>query len=346
MIPYFFILFVVTLWIYIEKRSFGRKSLYFPFFCLLLLFSLRDFSVGTDTIVYTDKFINLILVEYYNFNNNIEFGYQVLEYLVLSFSHNYFWLFLLCGSIILSGFFYILRKYSSNYLLSIFVFITFGIYTFSFNILRQGLAISICFFALHFLIQRKFLYYFLSVAIASLFHVSALIMLIFPFLLQFKIKIEYKMLIVFLFSSVFSSVVISYLSRDNVRYEAYNQASELAGGYFVLLFYLFWVFLLYFFGRKERILNIKYAVLEQIYILGIILVIPIALLGTNPSGPQRLLSYFSPLLMLLIPIIIERFNSRVITFLFIIVSCIYFYLNLFSFGDLIPYSLNPIFEVF
>lgn len=83
----------------------------------------------------------------------------------------------------------------------------------------------------------------------------------------------------------------------------------------------------------------------QLHIYGVLFLIPVSMLGANPSGPQRLLFYFVWVSALLIPVIIKRMNKRIIYFSFIFLVCIY-YTMVLGFGNLTPYQLNEIFRIF
>jgi len=342
MLIYFLVLIIVMLWIWVEKKSLSRKAFFMPILILILFFSIRDFTVGTDTITYTKFFRDGLVPQYYEFNPEVEVGYQFVEYLILNFTHNYFWLFFFCSLIVVPSYFYIIKKYSTNYILSIFIFITFGLYNFFFNGLRQGIAIAICFLALPFLLDKKILKYFIFIFIASLFHVSAWVMLFFYFLIHSRIKLEYKMISIIGVSSIVSGLVINYLANSNKRYESYGQIDEASGGYLTLSFYIVLGMFVYIFGKKERSINYNFRVYEQIFLCGLLLVIPVAFLGTDPSGPQRLLNYFLPILTLLLPMLLDKYKLVI----FIFLAIIYFYLVTSKFGEIIPYSINPIFEIF
>ncbi len=346
MIPYILILIFVIFWIVFEKYTLNRRAFWVPLLMLLLFFSIRDFSVGTDTIVYTEKFRNSLSAHYYEFNPDIEWGYQFIEYFLLNLTDNYFWLFFACGFFVISIYLFVIKKFSINYIFSVFIFITSGTYTFFFNGLRQGMAMAVCFLALPYLINKNKLKYFFLIIIASLFHTSAWVMLPFYFLLHMRFSLEYKMLITFLSSFLISGLLISYLAEENSRYEGYAQVSESSGGYILLIFYFILGLSVYFLGKKERFLNYNYKIFEQLYLCGLFFMIPIALLGTNPSGPQRILNYFTPMLIFLIPILISKFKTNFVLYIFSILMIIFFYLTTSRFSNLTPYTLNPIFEVF
>lgn len=344
--PYLFIISLVMFWIYFEKITLNRKAFWIPFFLLSVFAGIRNRSVGTDTGAYVALFEINLDPKYYDFNSNVEIGYQFFEYILLNLTHNYYWLFLLTAFFIVYSFLLIIKKYSINYFLSVFVYITLGVYTFFFNGLRQGIAIAICFLALPYLINKNFLKYLLFVFFASFFHISAWVMLPFYFLVHANFKLQYKVLSSFLFSLFVSGLLISYLAQDNIRYEAYTEVSDSAGGYIMLLFYLFFAIVIYFLGRRERLVNNEYKVFEQIYLCGLFFVIPITFLGTSASGPQRVLNYFIPMLVFLIPFIVSKLKYNFVKFIFYFCLVIFFYVTTMRFSSLTPYLINPVFEIF
>lgn len=283
---------------------------------------------------------------YYVFNSDIEYGYQFLEWMILNFTHNYFWLFFVSSILVVPAYLLTIRKLSINYFYSLLIFISFGFYTFFFNGLRQGIAMAICFFGLPYLIEKRAIPYFILVFFAFMFHVSALVMLPVYFLVLTKIKIEYKILACFIVSILASQILIGYLAQGNSRYEQYTQEAEKAGGYITLLFYTLIGFLIYFAGKKIRLKDVRFDIFQQIFLCGLALVLPISLLGTDPSGPQRILYFFSCMVIFLIPYILKGINNTYFNILFIFLSVVYFLLITMRFSDLYPYQINTFFEIF
>ncbi|WP_047983975.1 EpsG family protein [Ornithinibacillus californiensis] len=80
----------------------------------------------------------------------------------------------------------VLYKYSRLIEVSLYVYITGGLFLVSMNGIRQMLAAAIFFTATHFLIKGKFIPYALIVVFASLFHQSALVLLPIYFIVRFK----------------------------------------------------------------------------------------------------------------------------------------------------------------
>ncbi|MCZ1179757.1 EpsG family protein [Acinetobacter pittii] len=346
MLPYILLLVLLISVVFVESFSLGRKAFWLPALFLIFFASIRSSSVGTDTVNYTYNFERSLNSMYYDFNNGMELGYQLLEYIILTCTDNYFWLFLISSIVVVLSYLITIKKLSINYFYSIFIFITFGFYTFFFNGLRQGLAMSICFLGLPYLLEKRIIPYFTVVFIASMFHISALIMIPIYLLVNARFRLEYKVIACFIISILASQVLIGYLAQGNKRYEHYTQEVDQAGGYITLLFYSLIGLVVYFSSKKNRSENIYFNKFEQIFLCGLALMFPIALLGTDPSGPQRILYYFTSMCIFLIPYILKKYNSILINILFVLFSVIYFSMITMRFGDLYPYQINPIFEVF
>lgn len=347
MLPYLVVLTVVMIWMIVEQTSIGRKSYWMPLFLLSLFAGIRKYNVGTDSGTYTKSFRYNIDVNNFSFGEHVEPAYQFLNYLILLYTHNYFWLFFITALIVVSSYLYIIKKLSSNYILSVFLFITLGTYTFFFNGLRQGLAMAILALSTPYLINKDFIKFLLIVILASLFHGTALIIIPFYFLLHLRIKITYKLIIIFITTYLSSSLLISYLAANNPRYEVYTQESE-RGGLVVLSFNILMVLFLYIVSATDRhktTINRDMGQLLQYYAMGTVFVIPFAIQGLPPSGPQRMLNYFSWVLVLLLPSALQKINNVGVYILCIALSIIYFILTTNSFSGLTPYNLNPIFEI-
>lgn len=346
MLPYLLVLSFVMFWIVLEKKTLNRKSFWVPLIVLSLFSGIRSFRVGTDSENYTRDFRISLDIYNFQFNESIEIGYQVLKYLLLVLTHNYFWLFWLSGLIVVYCYLKIIKRYSVNYWFSVFLFLTSGVYTFFFNGLRQGLAMAVFALAIPYLIEKRFFIYFVVCVVASLFHTTALFMVPFYFLVNFKIKLIYKVMITFLGSLFTVRFLIAYIAEENERYKGYAQVSESAGGFLTLGFYTLISFFIFFVIYIYKIKDEQLLKLFTFYTVGVFFIIPIAMLGANPSGPQRLLSYFTWTIVLMLPIVFKRINNIYITSISVFVFVIYFILATSKFSNLTPYIINPIFEIF
>ena len=333
-------------WIWLEKKSLNRKAFWLPLFILVLFASFRNYRVGTDTGTYVRNFINQLDYQYFNFRDGVELGYQLIEYSLLRITYNYFWLFFVTSFIVVFCYLYVFRKNSKDYTTSVFIFITLGTYTFFFNGLRQGLAMAIFALAIPYLIKRNFYKYFLICIFASFFHTTALLMVPFYFLVNLNFKLLYKLVATFFGSFILSKYLIAYIASTNERYESYTQTSENSGGLITLGFYVIMLVILYICSYIYKIKDKEFIQMFAFYALGVTFMIPIALLESNPSGPQRLLPYFTWTLALILPFLYKKINNNYIYIASFVLGLIYFYLTTSRFSNLTPYIINPIFEIF
>lgn len=346
MIPYFVVLFIVLIWLTLEKYALNRKAFWVPLFLLSIFAGIRSSKVGTDTAAYTALFQMNFDPKYYEFNSDVEIGYQYFEYALLNLTHSYYWLFFVTAFFIFYCYFRIIKKFSKDYILSVFLFITMGIYTFSFNGLRQGIAMAIFSLSLPYLIEKKIINYFVFCILASLIHISALFMIPFYFLVNLNIRLIYKLGVAFLFSIISSQLIVQYFAEKNKRYEGYAELSDDAGGLFLLGFYFVILIFVYMVDKLYKNTDIFFKKSFEFYALGVVALIPVAMLGTAASGPQRLLNYFTWVLILILPYTFLKLNNKVIKYTFCFLMVVFFYLTTSRFSNLTPYTINPIFEVF
>lgn len=347
MIPYLLLLGFVMFWIFLEDKSLNRKAFWVPLFLLGSFAGIRGYTVGSDTPSYVSKFINEIDPQYFDYiEEDREYGYQFFEYILLNFTHNYFWLLFISSIIVVYSYLIFFKTHSKDYFLSVFIFLTFNFYTFFFNGLRQGMGMAISVLATPYLIERRFFKFVSIIFFASLFHKSALIMVLFYFIVNFKIKLEYKMIGIFLCSLGLSGLVVQYLGSVNDRYSSYAETSENAGGYLTLGLYLIIGLFIYVCMKKYKIYENYFIKLVHLYLCGVIFIIPVAMLGASASGPQRLLYYFVWPVAVLIPYIFNRINNQYLYILFFLLAIIYFYIFTSNYANLTPYSLNENFRIF
>lgn len=150
-------------------------------------------------------------------------GYTVFVWLVKSLGFSYRDLFLLTAIIQIIPLIYVYRKYSTNYYLSILLFlISTDYFSWMNNGIRQFIAVSIIFAATPWILEKKYIRTILVILFASSFHQSALLMIPVIFIVQGD-ALNPKMLIVFIlfilsitFVSAFTDLLDS--SLQNTQY--------------------------------------------------------------------------------------------------------------------------------
>ena len=119
---------------------------------------------------------------------DLEYGYQIIVWFLSHLFSDGQWL------LIFSGIFFSLSvclftyRNSKNPVMSLMVFNCLGLFNFMVQGLRQAIAMSICLFAYEQCKKNHFFKFALLVAIASLFHASAIVFILVYFLSKFKLN--------------------------------------------------------------------------------------------------------------------------------------------------------------
>ncbi|WP_415407161.1 EpsG family protein [Sulfurovum sp. CS9] len=185
-----------------ETDSFRwNKRLAFIILAVATVAGMRESFVGTDYHSYLDFYNNIL--DYGSFPNyslgrEIGWNYLNLWFGKLGVPSGIFFGFV-AG---LTWYFFIKGSYKFQFLLPLMFFFFMVHYFFwTMSGLRQSIAIVIFFYSIKFIIERNPIYYISSILIASLFHLSVLIML--PIYLLSKIKFNRKLFFILYVLSIF-----------------------------------------------------------------------------------------------------------------------------------------------
>ena len=227
-----------------EKNN--KKSFYFLAMILFLIGFLRESSVGTDVYSYCSiidslsakstqvDVLNLLVTE------NIEVGFS---YLVIALKHITNDSMTIIRILFLIYYLFItiwVLKLSDKPNLSLFAYYSLAFYFFSFNGIRQALALSMVLALMtlicckHLSLRKTILISLDIVIIASLFHRSVMLCAIIPFVIKYiKFKgFNNKVLILLLLASIVLSVFFSnYLKNSLSRFDISFLGSEKYSSY-------------------------------------------------------------------------------------------------------------------
>lgn len=156
-------------------RKLGVKFAWITGFLILwLIQALRDEFIGTDLKFYVPTFVNDNWSVF-----SVESGYVALNATLRSFTDSPQVLLAIVSFITLYPVSYIFKRYSENICLSYIIFASLVVYHFTFSGLRQAIAIGIIVFSYIFVNKHKLLPFVVCVLIATLFHVSSIVFIIF-----------------------------------------------------------------------------------------------------------------------------------------------------------------------
>ncbi|MDN7131513.1 EpsG family protein [Halomonas sp. MC140] len=348
MILYLLLLVFITvnsyLWRLVGGRGARRLSLFFTGGALVLFAGLRDRRVGTDTGTYIRHFY-----ESNTFDIVLErqdTGYYLLSWFARTLSDSYSVLLLLIAVIVVGCYMTTITRVVKRYETALYLFVALGAYTFFFNGARQGIAASICFLAIPFLLERRMWPYIALVVVAAMFHRTALIAL--PLFWIASPQVRWQRLLILGVATVvivaFLGIFVGYATALlSDKFATYAEVGE-GGGEFTVAFLVGQGVLLYFFKHLVPDPDGWYGRLLNIYLVGLVPALASTLSGVNPSGVLRLHLYFSSMAILLWPMVFHQFGTTATRMLLAMgllsITLIFFIMTTSSFSNLSPYYFN------
>ncbi len=183
---YFLVLFfsVISLIVYsYTKNKFLKNISILTSVCIIVLFSgIRASTVGIDNYEYSEWYKTLSIDNgiFESITSNImdyEPGFVVINYFLKYFSLDYNYALIIYAVLIWIPIYQFI-KFSKDFYFAIFVFITLGFLFFTFNGQRQAIAIGFVFLGTRYLFEKRNFKFLLSIIVATMFHFSAILMLI------------------------------------------------------------------------------------------------------------------------------------------------------------------------
>lgn len=311
----------------------GLKRLAPLFFLLsfLVLFLLSGFRV--DVGIDYPSYIR-IFWEYIDWGQaaHLEPGFQLIFSVIEATTMDPQHIFVISSLITLGGIFWSIKKHSVSPAMSVFLFCAMGFLSHSFNLTRQFIAISIVLMSLRFLLDKQLLKYALTVALAALFHQTALLMLPAYFLLNRKFTGRQYVIALCLAGVVM--VLGGGITRLLVQqfYPSYEGAAfvsqNIISPYYIVLCAALVFAALYL--RKIGKLNLDRP-MDRLSVNTIFVTLIFhAILYWVPLS-NRVSLYFDIILILVIPYIIFLFPSKTLRRILTICSVIYF--SSFAYGS-------------
>lgn len=312
---------MMVLELFNKKYSYYNTWIITAFF---ILFAGIRYGVGNDYFSYYDNYLG---INHGTGTDSTEIIYVLLNK-VLSFELIIFFFSFFSFLFLKKAIDYFCPRYGVTAYL---IFYTFFLITYELHIIRQGLAISMILYGYKFLFEKKYVNYILIVILASMFHVSSIILLPFIFLVRINITVKIQ-IIFFVFSLIMlifqdSIITIYYFLATNTpilnKYLlVYRQAER--SSYGVSSGMILDLLVLLFFMIKQKTLNDKENFLFRIFFISVVLTFVLSL---DPAA-LRLTYYFRTVNIFLIPLLFEYFKYKIIPFTFILaISGMYLYIT-------------------
>ena len=196
-----------------DSKAFRNVFIFLTFGVMLLMMALRRFDVGNDTSHYL-SFYHQIGSGYLNYNSRFETGFRNLTILINQLSGGNDQVFI-AACVILSfiPYFILLYKGTNNLFFCIAMFWVISCTNIA-SASRQGIAIgliSIGYIILRTNKRRTTLLYLLFCVFASMFHTSAIIMIIVPFLRRRKVTIRAVIILIILTVSLTATNLVEII---------------------------------------------------------------------------------------------------------------------------------------
>ncbi|MGM9661051.1 MAG: EpsG family protein [Faecousia sp.] len=221
--------------------------------------------------------------------------------------------FMVTALITIGIYLWFIRKYTCNIFLSIFYFVTMGVYGFTMAAIKQTMAVAFLVLATDNAIQRHWLKYLFWVAIAGLFHPYAFIYLVVPFV-TFRpwSNSTYFLLAGSVLIALFMSRFLSAIDvvTDALGYN-YTENSFSGEGVNIFRVLVVWVPLVLSFLRKEHLQHSNNRAMNMIVNLMMVnaVIMFVGLFGTA-NYFARLANYFLIFQTLALPWILGLFGRN------------------------------------
>ncbi len=255
--------------LYEARRGYRMK--YYFFFLLAFLppffISAVRYGIGTDYFFTYVPGFNSILngKPYYT-----EWGFNTLNVIIQLFTNDSQWLFVVTSAIFFAVVLHTIIHYSQIPVLSVLILFISCIYFWSLNNVRQALAVVIAFAGYPYLVNGKFFKYLLCVLAGSLFHISALLMVLPYIAVRIKVIRKYFLPFVIVFMLLIPAMCrIAELVLSGTKYAYYFNADYNNGsrGKLNILYNSVFFVLTYYVLRKHyRKDNAAYVLLMMQYL--------------------------------------------------------------------------------
>ncbi|MGV4535860.1 EpsG family protein [Ornithobacterium rhinotracheale] len=340
MIPYLLI-FALALIVYFSNPFKNKKLVYFFLACLMLITGLRDMIGGYDVYIYAEVYERLIGDRLYIYNS-FEKGFLTYYYLLQKISTKREFLFFASAIIMYGLHFFVIKRDTENISISLFVyFCKFFIYSFVY--LRQGLAMAVIWLSISMIVNKKYIFAILIIALAFTLHRSSIIFLPYIFVANRKFN-NYQLLLGALIILFLSFTPLSAVLQDSLVESSNNQIANYAQQTSnANIFYLFESAILFILGLNFR--SYFYQTKKGIAIFnGFALYVFFTLATLTNASFLRLTWYYFIFLVLAIPYMYNAIKDIKLRNFFKLCIGVYFsavfirLLILWDGGDLMPYK--------
>ncbi|MDX1828783.1 MAG: EpsG family protein [Lutibacter sp.] len=313
---YFLILILLIFFAFIYdfgNAKSGKKIAYYGILLVLICLSSFRYRVGGDTLMYMLKYQNMP-----NFNEfgNYEIGLSKLQplwVLLVAIAKSItpeFYMLQILHAIIVNSLIFSFIKSNTKYVFTAILLYYIGYYGyFNFEILRESIAIGIFLYSIKYLQNKKWFLYFTLSFVAFLFHFSAIILFIFPFIINLKFSF-WRALLIFVLGILFSSYFSRFVDSVNLvgglitsMKEYVEYVPTIWGIISILVLYLLYPTVIYKLSKSFLKINSNFYSFLSVYII-------IGAAATFFFIFFRFLNYLTPIIFIFLTEILHGFFRR------------------------------------
>lgn len=282
---------------------------------IILLQALRDFSVGVDLVGYIPAYeaVKHIILGFGEKLFNYEIGYLYFSQLFSTIGvdpHVYLGI---VAAVIIVPIGLTIRRYSSSAWTSMLLYVTLGLFVFTFSGLRQSIALAICFFSFRFIQEKRPVIFCLLVALAVTFHMSAVVFALAYPLYHFKLTNIWRALTVPILAVVFL-LRASIFAVMYGLYRGFAGTPETTDAYGLLIAMMIVYALVYAFGDRRDYATQGY---NNLFLAAIV----VQMFASQSNVVMRAGYYYFIFIILLIPGVISAQKDRYVRLFVLYVLC-------------------------
>ncbi len=336
-----------------NRMMFNQQKCIFSFIvflsamALFIMAAIR-YDVGTDNLGYMIRFNQISNLKLANYKDSkFEFGYFLFSKVLMSITDSPQFVIAMTSAIFLLFIYLFIINFSDNIIFSVFLLITTGAFSYSLNIMRQMIAVSMFFYALKFVKEKKLLKYCIIIFIASLFHTVALIYLPVYFLLNIRLKKKMLAIIIFIcFISeklriIFTNSVREYFPEYYGYFGSSYDSEKFLGALIVINILILIVAIIlddfYLLDYEDNVYK-QSCIFYNVQVLATIT----AILSPIIPNSDRFVMMFMPVQIVYVPYLISRMKSKKtltnIVFVIIYLSFFAYYILIQNYAGTLPYK--------
>ena len=251
------------------KGSAATRKFHFrlAFLILVALMAFR-YRVGGDTLRYMDSYEHMYgAIDTFDIGGRLQPLWLLLNNFLHSISPKFLLFQIVHVLFINTVFFSFFKKYSKYLFVAIFLYYIYPYFIFNMEVIRESFAIAFFLLSIDACLRKRWLIYYLYIAIAFLFHAGAIFLIIVPFLSNWKIRPLSIFAIcgagvVVLHFFLNTSFANTYMLLNNIEEQgrAYISIKSNINGYIApLLFRILFPAIIYYIGIKRGLNKDKLA---------------------------------------------------------------------------------------